>query len=232
MLCIPSIAEPERYTNICFTSESFVELKSNEVLDICMQYPLLGMKNAENRCFVRQEVYNKLLEATRLLPTGFKFKILDAWRPFLLQYELYEKYSTDIIKEFKLEEYSEEQRNEVISKFVSIPVIDINVPPVHTTGGAIDLTIIDDTGIELNMGSYFDEFSDRTYTTFFEKGSSELIRDNRRLLYNIMTSVGFTNLPSEWWHYDYGDRFWAYYNRKPAIYKGVFTKVDLIYNKI
>lgn len=47
-----------------------------------MQYPLLGMKNAEEHCFVRREVYYKLLEATSLLPFNYKFKILDAWRPF------------------------------------------------------------------------------------------------------------------------------------------------------
>ena len=40
-------------------------------------------------------------------------------------------------------------------------------------------------------------------------------------LYNAMIKAGFTNLPSEVWHYDYGNRAWAYYNKKPAIYKGI-----------
>ena len=44
---------------------------------------------------------------------------------------------------------------------------------------------------------------------------------------NVMTKAGFTNLPSEWWHYDYGDRFWAYYNKCSAIYEGVFTKEEI-----
>lgn len=229
---IPEIREPENYTNVGFISESFIELKSNEVIDVCMQYPLLGMDNAEDQCFVRREVYEKLLDAAKLLPAGFRFRILDAWRPFLLQHELYEKYLKDIIKEFELEDCSVWQRKVVISRFVSAPINDTEIPPVHTTGGAIDLTIIDSNGMELNMGSCFDEFKDRTYTAFYEKEKSELIRDNRRLLYNIMTGVGFTNLPSEWWHYDYGDRFWAYYSKRPALYRGVFTKEELVNGKM
>ena len=42
------------------------------------------------------------------------------------------------------------------------------------------------------------------------------------MLYNAMTNAGFTNLPSEIWHYDYGNRAWAFYNNKPSIYKGIF----------
>ena len=71
----------------------FIEIKSNEVFKVEMQYPLLNMDNAEERCFVRIEVYDKLVEASKLLPKGYKFKILDAWRPFELQRELFFKYS-------------------------------------------------------------------------------------------------------------------------------------------
>ncbi len=39
--------------------------------------------------------------------------------------------------------------------------------------------------------------------------------------YNIMIKAGFTNLQSEVWHYDYGNRAWGYYKKKPAIYKGI-----------
>lgn len=44
---------------------------------------------------------------------------------------------------------------------------------------------------------------------------------NRRILYNVTIAAGFTNLPSEWWHYDYGDKFWAYFKRCKAKYKGI-----------
>ena len=114
---------------------------------------------------------------------------------------------------------------------MSEPIADPDVPPAHTTGGAVDITILDPEGYELDMGSGFDEFSDRTYTAFYEKSADENIKTNRRLLYSIMTNAGFTNLPSEWWHYDYGDRFWAYYMKKPALYRGIFTKGDIIISR-
>lgn len=224
---IPDVSEPERYEYRDFINSKFVEIKSGEYFDVQMQYPLLGMQNAEQRCLVREEVFEMLLKAAKTLPCGYRFKILDAWRPFALQQELYTAYSADIIKEFKLEGCSEEQRQGIISKFVSVPIDDHDTPPVHTTGGAVDLTIEDEGGKELEMGTGFDAFTDMTYTAFFEDGKNEIIRDNRRLLYQVMTDAGFTNLPSEWWHFDYGDRIWAFYNKKPAIYRGVFTKEEI-----
>ena len=119
----------------------------------------------------------------------------------------------------------------MIAAFVSVPRKDSDYPPVHTTGGAVDLTILDAQGRFLDMGSGFDEISERSNTVYFEEHPEETnaqaICENRRLLYNAMMKAGFTNLPSEWWHYDFGDRFWAYYTGKPAMYRGVFEKTDL-----
>lgn len=83
------------------------------------------------------------------------------------------------------------------------------------------------------MGTGFDSFSDKTRTDYYETNSIDLnIRNNRRILYNAMISAGFTNLPSEWWHFDFGDRFWGYYNNKPAIYEGVFDISEINRRKI
>ncbi len=225
---IPEIHDPERYTESSFADSEFVKLENDDCFDICMQYPILGMDNAECECFVRIEVYELLKKAAGNLPNGYRFRILDAWRPFALQKELYEDYSLAITDQFGLAEKTEADRNAFIRKFVSDPVYDKDVPPVHTTGGAVDITIIGPDGNGLDMGSGFDEFSDRTYTAFYEASDNENIKNNRRLLYNIMTGAGFTNLPSEWWHYDYGDRFWAYYNKRPALYRGVFTRNEIM----
>lgn len=226
MTQIPKIGEPERYEKRTFIDSKFVEIVTDELFDVQMQYPLLKMENAEQRCLLRVEAYQKLVEAAEKLPKGYRFRILDAWRPFALQQELYTTYSEDIIREFKLENCTEEQRRAVLCKFVSEPVEDREVPPVHTTGGAVDLTILNPEGVELDMGTGFDAFTDRTYTAYYEDMDETVIRENRRLLYGIMTETGFTNLPSEWWHYDYGDRFWAYYTKRDALYRGVFTKEE------
>lgn len=230
---IPKITDPERYVENQFIDSAFTELKSNEFWDVKMLYPLLKMEYAEEKCFVRREMHERLVSAAKSLPQGYRFRIWDAWRPFALQHELFEKYSVDIIRDFSLENLPEAERKAMICKFVSDPVADRKVPPAHTTGGAIDLTLLDPEGRELEMGCGFDAFTDKTYAAYFEtaehvtSAAEAQIRDNRRLLYYAMTDAGFTNLPSEWWHYDYGDRFWAYYQKKPAMYEGVFTREEI-----
>ena len=195
-----------------------------------MQYPVLGMKNAEPQCLMRKEAAERLFAAAKKLPKGYRFRIWDAWRPFALQQELYETYSMNIIRDFGLDQVSESERDAVIRGFVSEPVEDRETPPVHTTGGAVDLTILDASGKELDMGTAFDAFTEKTKTNFFEQADKEplrTIRENRRLLCRVMLKEGFTNLPSEWWHFDYGDRFWADFKDKTAIYGGAFTKEEI-----
>lgn len=231
---IPHMEDPARYGKQAFYDSDFVEIVSDEKIDVEMQYPILRMKNAEKKCLMRKEAAERLYQAAGHLPEGFRFRIWDAWRPFALQHELYEVYSKDIIRDFHLENVSEEERKAVIRGFVSDPVPEKEIPPVHTTGGAIDLTILDADGKELDMGTGFDAFTEKTRTDYFETAlhldfeeRAEQIRENRRLLYWLMINAGFTNLPSEWWHYDFGDRFWAYYHECPAIYTGVFTKEEI-----
>lgn len=221
---IVEIENPGIITDYAFMDTTFVKLTTNDLWEIRMQYPHLHMQNAETECFVRQDVYEMLILAAGYLPKDYRFCIWDAWRPFSLQKELYTTYSDKIIKQFSLESASQEEKEAMIRKFVSDPIPEIENPPVHTTGGAIDLTIIDAYGKPLNMGCEFDAFTEKTYTVYFENTNEEEVKINRRLLYSAMTKAGFTNLPSEWWHYDYGDKFWAYYKNKPVIYKGVFTK--------
>lgn len=48
---------------------------------------------------------------------------------------------------------------------------------------------------------------------------SEAAQQNRNLLHEIMSNHGFINYPTEWWHFSYGDRYWAYHrNANHAIY--------------
>lgn len=220
---IPDREEPEKFSLHAFIDSPLVEVTSDMGIRVKLEYPLRGMEHAVQRCLMRREVLEKLLEAGSYLPEGIFLQIWDAWRPFALQKELYKKYSRDIIAQFCLQNASEAEQKKAISAFVSVPEEDRCCPPVHTTGGAVDVTLIDREGKELEMGTSFDAFSERTHTSYFEQTDEEVIKKNRRLLYHAMTKAGFTNLPSEWWHYDYGDRFWAFYSKQPAIYDGVFT---------
>lgn len=187
-----------------YTSE-LIEVRENDKIKIDMMYPKLGMRNKIDKCYLVKEVYNKLLEASSYLPRGYSFKIWDAYRPFSLQEELYDKYSKKIESVFNLESYSDEKKQKFINYFVAFP--DKNYPPAHTTGSAIDITLIKD-GKDIDMGSCFDEFSVRSYTNYYQDKDST-IHNNRMMLYNCMIKAGFTNMETEFWHYDYGNRNWS-----------------------
>ncbi len=222
---IPTIENPKDYAVLERRDSGFVELKDKEPFFVQMQYPRLGMRYAESRCLIREELFERLLAAQNSLPGGIRLCIWDAWRPFLLQKELYEKYRQQIVSQFHLEKKTECEVENVVRRFVSPPADNPLLPPVHTTGGAVDLTLADQNGTPLPMGTEFDAFSDKTRTDYFEHSENDPdVRDRRRLLYSVMTGQGFTNLPSEWWHYDYGDRFWGYYKNQPAYFAGIFEQ--------
>lgn len=226
---IPHLEYPKVYTEIVPVDSPFVLLKDGEFFDVKMQYPALGMKYAISECYVRREVFQMLLEAQRKLPKGYRLRIWDAWRPFDLQQELYDSYSKILIKDLKIDDKPFNEQQQILNNYVSLPMAVSELPPLHTTGGAVDVTLVDETGKELDMGTEFDEFSTKARTDYYEQlyDSNNTIRDNRRILYNCMIEAGFTNLPSEWWHYDFGDRDWAYYSQKPALYKGVFSMDEI-----
>ena len=172
----------------------------------------------------RKTVVQKLLDAEKLLPKGYHFKIFDAYRPISVQQVLW-----DYFREKKIKENPDKTDNEIdkLTAFcVSFPSYNVLEPSLHNTGGAVDLTIVDENNKELDMGCDFDVFSDKSWTNHYEPDCYDgerniLVRDNRRMLYNVMIAVGFTNLPSEWWHYDFGDDKWAQITGTAPLYAGI-----------
>ena len=201
--------------------EGFVQLTDSDRFHIDLRYAAQGIRGAVTECFVRKSAAERLKAAHSMLPAGYRLRIYDAWRPFAVQKALYDDY----YKLFSAEhpELSGEALLRAVRQFVSEPQRDRIAAPVHCTGGAVDLTVERPDGTVLNMGTEFDSFTDAAHTAYFEgSGETEIIR-NRRLLVQVMTAAGFTNLPSEWWHFDFGDRFWGWYRSCPACYEAVLT---------
>ena len=79
----------------------------------------------------------------------------------------------------------------------------------HNRGCAIDVTLIDlKTGKELDMGTDFDDFSEKAHRDY--QRISETASKNRMLLESIMQKHGFIGWHAEWWHFDYKD--WEKYH--------------------
>ena len=115
---------------------------------------------------------------------------------------------------------SPEELERRLSDFVARPVKRLDRPAPHTTGGAVDLTLCRD-GVPLDMGTGFDDLTPLAYTDALERdcpAGLEEARDNRRMLYHLMTAVGFVNYSCEWWHYAYGERQWAVRTGKVPFY--------------
>lgn len=179
-----------------------------------------GIPGSAQDCYARQTVVMLLKKAEAMLPDGLRLKVYDAYRPISIQQRLWNFYRQKLRNENP--ELNDDELDFKTSFFVSKPSYDVKHPSLHNTGGAVDLTLVTDNGYELNMGTLFDDFTDRAWTNHFEVyESAPEIRNNRRILYNTMLLAGFTNLPSEWWHYGYGTKFWGYFKGCNALYKGV-----------
>ncbi|QEM83440.1 M15 family metallopeptidase [Halomonas binhaiensis] len=186
-------------------------------------YAKLGIPGAIPECYVRPEVHRRLLMAAHSLPAGVSLVVLDAWRPWRVQQYLFETLFEAIGTQHP--EYDEAALLTHTREFVSLPSRDPQAPSPHLTGGAVDVTLCDQEGRLLEMGTGFDEAITASHTDHFERHAPQderqrLAHKNRRLLHHVMLTAGFTNLPSEWWHYDFGDQLWAWYRGEAAALYG------------
>jgi len=173
------------------------------------QYFTQGYRSASFEQEIRSGVFERLLLAAHALPADYRLVIWDAWRPVELQQEIYNRFYQQLSQQFT--PLSTEELAVLCQQFVALPSADQAKPAHHHTGGAVDVTIMDDFGQELWMGSGFDEFTEKSHTRYFEQEENcRTERDkeaqrNRRILFDAMTSVGmFTGLDTEWWHFQYG----------------------------
>ena len=127
-------------------------------------------------CYLRYKTVKKLIDANqKFMVLGFRIKLYDCYRPLAIQKKMW--------------------------KIVPNPiyVADPSKGSIHNRGGAVDITLVDKNGLELDMGTTFDYFgkeASHAYTDLPEK-----VLQNRKLLKEIMESCSFKAFQSEWWHY-------------------------------
>jgi zinc D-Ala-D-Ala dipeptidase len=98
--------------------------------------------------------------------------------------------------------YRPPEAQQVLWDFLPDPtyVAELGRGSNHSRGTAIDLTLLDASGGELDMGTGFDAMT--VESEHFHPGLSEHVQRNRLLLLGIMHAAGFTHIKSEWWHYE------------------------------
>lgn len=128
-------------------------------------------------CFLRLKTVNALVEANKkFIKKGYRIKLFDCYRPLDIQKRMWEIVSNP--------------------EYVANPAKG----SIHNRGGAVDITLVDSSGNELEMGTTFDFFgkeASHNYTNL----SVEII-NNRKFLKSVMIENGFNSFDSEWWHYN------------------------------
>ena len=168
---------------------------------------------------IRKYIYEMLLKAKKHLPDGYNFVVYEAYRPLASQVALW----NEIVKKESCKNpelpIDSEKFISLCDKFVANPY---RQGSGHQSGAAIDVSLIDNTGNEYDMGGSVRGFEN---TAEFDcVDISEEAKKNRMILYNALYEVGFVNYPSEWWHYSFGDRLWAKLTGSKI---AIFGKLDL-----
>lgn len=215
--------KPYRLVPIEECGEALVALPS-EIFAFVKPHPYeaLGAPyEGKSPFYVRQGVCDRLVFAQNLLQAqqpGWKIQIFDAFRPLAVQQFMVEYTFTELVNQRGLipDQLTNTQRQEIyewVYKFWALPDPNPNCPPPHSTGGAIDVTLIDEAGQVVDMGSAIDEISLRSYPNYFansHNSSEQTFHQRRTLLYQVMTQAGFKRHENEWWHFCYGDQLWAW----------------------
>ncbi len=143
--------------------------------------------------YLRPEAFERLVLAAESLPDPFGLAVWDAWRDPRLQAVLHERVYRD---------------GDLPPGFVAPPDPDPRRCPPHASGGTVDLTLTW-SGHPLALGTGFDAFVPEAASAALEPDGPRLARDLRRLLGAAMSGAGFVAHPQEWWHWEYGTRYWA-----------------------
>jgi D-alanyl-D-alanine dipeptidase len=185
-------------------------------------YQKLGATYGERSpYYLRQSVLNSLLQAQTNLELhcpGWRIEIFDAYRPVSVQEFMVIYTFTEVVQAQGLnpDELSDAQRQaiwEQVYQFWAPPTLDPHTPPPHSTGAAVDITLVDETGQVVDMGTAIDEISPASHPNYFANATLPLEQQyhrHRQLLKDIMLAAGFAQHPNEWWHFCLGDQMWAW----------------------
>jgi D-alanyl-D-alanine dipeptidase len=194
--------------SIVENNEILVQIPSNNkrlVLDTSMENQQhLGYEPIFK---LRESTLRNLILAAETLPDDYGFLVKECFRPVHIQALYFYRY----VERLRLiySDLSQEQLHQQAARYVAPPEC-----ASHATGGAIDLTLIRHDGEFVDFGTSYDAAPDDCGNAcFFDAdGISEHAKSNRSLLKRALGSSGFVNYPYEWWHWSYGDKFWAFAN--------------------
>ncbi|WP_246855637.1 M15 family metallopeptidase [Nocardioides xinjiangensis] len=156
------------------------------------------------RALVRLGLADRLAAAQLALPAGVRVRVVEGHRSVADQRAIIAAYAAEVCAAHP--GISPADLHRLTSRFVS----PVEVAP-HVAGAAVDLTLVDACGHELDMGTPIDATPEQSAGACYSAatGISADARANRDLLSRALTGAGLVNYPTEWWHWSHGDRYWA-----------------------
>lgn len=129
------------------------------------------------QCYLRLKTIKNLIEANaEFLTKGYRIKLFDCYRPLDVQKKMWELVPN--------------------TNYVANP----KTGSIHNRGGAVDITLVDEFGTALDMGTEFDFFGPEA--SHYYQNSTKKVKKNRAFLKEIMLKHHFISFDSEWWHYN------------------------------
>ena len=170
-----------------------------------IEYPILTTKT----------ISEMLIKAVNKLPKDMFLQIDGGYRSTKTQRKLWFN---------KIKELGKEKATQLVGNPFTTNI------PGHCVGGAVDVSLLDRKMKEINLSAPFKNYYDqqKLYSNKISEESQKL----RLVLYNAMVTSGFAPHPNEYWHFSYGDRRWAKYYNKKAIYKKELSAVNHKYNPV
>lgn len=176
---------------------------------------------------MRETVYKKLIEAQSRLPSHLKFCLYEGYRSLDLQQYLFQNRFEKIQRLYP--KWPHAQQFIETTRLVS-PVTNLdgskNIPP-HSTGGAFDIYLVDENNQAVDMGIHPKDWMSDTEGKISQTDSkiiSPIAQKNRAMMNKVLIEVGFVNYPAEYWHWSYGDRYWAYVTKQPQAFYDSLSK--------
>jgi D-alanyl-D-alanine dipeptidase len=195
---------------VAASGEPLVRLRGTDRLSIADRppQPPIGLRPTsvtEDYAHVRRGLADRLVAAAETLPEGLRLHVVEGYRTTALQQAYFEAYRQQLLAQVPT--LTAEESHRLASRFVA--PLDV---AAHTSGAAVDVTIVDEHGRELDMGTPIDATPEdsRGACYFGAPGLSSGSRTNRDLLGDCLVRAGLVNYPTEWWHWSFGDRYWAF----------------------
>ncbi|MFE9610705.1 M15 family metallopeptidase [Streptomyces sp. NPDC006012] len=164
---------------------------------------------------LREGVLDRLAKAEAALPEGTRLLFVEGYRPPSLQRRYFDEYAARLRADHP--EWADDRIRTAASRYVSPPEI-----APHSAGAAVDVTLADDDGRELDLGTRMDATPEESAGACYTQADniSRQARIHREILGTALSAAGLVNYPTEWWHWSFGDRYWALKTGSPVAHYG------------